>query len=100
MFKMTRRGILGILAALCATPSHPEEFAPPGSPHDPPPTPASFRLHEHTWCRSPYWLLASDRGDAASLIPKDFIPLEVCSVKHCGMLRVYGGEINAGRVYL
>jgi hypothetical protein len=73
---ITRRGFFGLLPALTVT--------------------GDMRLHAHEWRWSPY-LVSAFSGPHSEIV---LMPLQVCTVKGCGMLRMWHGEDDAGKVRL
>jgi hypothetical protein len=59
-------------------------------------TPFGLREHSHEWRWSPYLVTAFSGPHSEERL----LPLQVCAVKGCGMLRMWHGEDDAGKVRL
>jgi hypothetical protein len=78
---ISRRGLFGVLATFKCGPR--QMICQPGP------------IHEHKWEFSP-WLVTEVGPEP----PLRLRSLEVCAVKGCGMLRVHGGDDEAGKAHI
>jgi hypothetical protein len=86
---ITRRGLFGMLAAFASN----EPMLTVNTDANGP-----VHVHEHKWAWSPYLVIELQEHHGPDNSP--LTPIQVCSVAGCGMLRIRGGELDAGKAFI